>query len=97
MAQHPIISGLMAMFVVAVIILIFGTLIFLIIEIIDKLCCKFCYKFCLKFSKKIYYKIKDRKSGVRVAPQIKIVEAKTTELPVTSGAREIFVGDAIEV
>ena len=92
MAQHPIISGLMAIFVVAVIILIFGTLIFLIIEIIDKLCCKLCFK----FSKKIYYKIKDRKSGVRVAPQIKIIEAKTTELPVTSGVREIFIRDAIE-
>ncbi len=93
MAQHPIISGLMAIFVIAVIILIFGTLIFLIIEIIDILCCKF----CLKFSKKIYYKIKDRKSGVRVAPQVKIIKANVTELPVTIYAREIFVGEAIEV
>ena len=96
MSQHPVLVGLMAILYVGIVILLLTTLIFIIIEIIDKLCCKFCYKFCLKFSKKIYYKIKDRKSGVRVAPQIKIIEAKTTELPVTSGVREIFIGDAIE-
>ena len=93
MSQHPVLVGLMAILYVGIVILLLTTLIFIIIEIIDKLCCKLCFK----FSKKIYYKIKDRKSGIRVAPQIKIIEAKTTELPVTSGAREIFVGDAIEV
>ena len=92
MSQHPVLVGLMAILYVGIVILLLTTLIFIIIEIIDKLCCKFCFK----FSKKIYYKIKDRKSGVRVAPQIKIIEAKTTELPVTSGVREIFIGDAIE-
>ena len=92
MSQHPVLVGLMAILYVGIVILLLTTLIFIIIEFIDKLCCKLCFK----FSKKIYYKIKDRKSGVRVAPQIKIIEAKTTELPVTSGVREIFIGDAIE-
>ena len=92
MAQHPVLVGLMAILYDGIVILTLTSLIFIIIEIIDKLCCKFCFK----FSKKIYYKIKDRKSGIRVAPQIKIIEAKTTELPVTSGVREIFIRDAIE-
>ena len=92
MSQHPVLVGLMAILYVGIVVILLTTLIFLIIEIIDKLCCKLCFK----FSKKIYYKIKDRKSGIRVAPQIKIIEAKTTELPVTSGVREIFIGDALE-
>jgi len=89
MSQHPIISGLMAIFVVGIVVILLTTLIFLILEIIDKLCCKLCFI-------KLYYFCKDKKNGVKVAPEIKIVEAKITILPVTVYAREIIIGDALE-
>ena len=37
-----------------------------------------------------------KKNGVKVAPEIKIVEAKITILPVTVYAREIIISDALE-
>jgi len=89
MSQHPVLVGFIAILYVGIVILLLTTLIFIIIEIIDKLCCKLCFI-------KLYYFCKDKKNGVKIAPEIKIIEAELTISPITAYAREVIIGDALE-
>ena len=87
--QHPIITIIIAIMGIIIIAFISSLIMYIFVELIDNLC----YKPCCK---KWYIRCKDKKNGVKVAPEIKIVEAKITILPVTVYAREIIIGDALE-
>ena len=87
--QHLIITITLAIMGIFIIAVISSLIMYIFVELIDNLC----YKPCCK---KWYIKCKDKKNGVKVAPEIKIVEAKITILPVTVYAREIFVSDDLE-
>lgn len=87
--QHLFITITLTIMGIFIIAFISALIMYIFVELIDNLC----YKPCCK---KWYIKCKDKKNGVKVAPEIKIVEAKITILPVTVYAREIFVSDALE-
>jgi hypothetical protein len=87
--QHPVITITIAILGLFIIALLIALIVYIFVELVDNIC----YKPCCK---KLYIKCKDKKNGVKVAPEIKIVEAKITILPVTVYAREIYVSDALE-
>ena len=87
--QHPVILITIAIMGIFIIALLIALIVYIFVELIDNLC----YKPCCK---KWYIRCKDKKNGVKVAPEIKIVEAKITILPVTVYAREIIIDDALE-